>query len=186
VSGDGCAGAGPVGSERRVGRDDEAGNWSAEAASVRRSYDCSPTDKLPQKKEFVVNRQWTPVPFEWREESARFVLRTARMGVQVDRTTGALTFVDAAGQMLLQEPSNGGRTITEADPNAAVDANQVKSYRVQQTFLSPDDEHLYGMAECQDGVWNWRGMPIELRQLNTQAALPEPPTHGFSVRLGRL
>ncbi len=28
------------------------------------------------------------------------------------------------------------------------------------------------MAECQDGVWNWRGMPIELRQLNTQTALP--------------
>ena len=28
------------------------------------------------------------------------------------------------------------------------------------------------MAQCQDGVWNWRGMPIELRQVNTQAALP--------------
>ena len=33
---------------------------------------CSPTDKLPDKKEFVVNRKWTPVPFEWREEQGRF------------------------------------------------------------------------------------------------------------------
>jgi alpha-D-xyloside xylohydrolase len=133
---------------------------------------CSPTDKLPQKKEFVVIRQWTPVPFEWREEPSRFVLRTACMSVEVSRATGVLTFVDAAGKTLLQEPPDGGRTITHTDPNAAVDANQVKTYRVQQTFLSPDDEHLYGMAECQDGAWNWRGMPIELRQLNTQAALP--------------
>ena len=77
---------------------------------------CSPTDKLPEKKEFVVNRQWTPVPFEWREEGSRLILRTARMGVEVDRATGVLTFVDAAGKTLLQEPPDGGRTITEAKP----------------------------------------------------------------------
>jgi alpha-D-xyloside xylohydrolase len=134
---------------------------------------CSPTDKRPEKKDFVVIRQWTPVSFEWHEEPTRLTLRTARMGVEVDRATGALTFVDATGKTLLQEPPVGGRTITEADPDAAAgDPNQAKTYRVQQTFLSPADEHLYGMAQCQDGVWNWRGMPIELRQVNTQAALP--------------
>ncbi len=129
---------------------------------------CSPTDSLPEKKEFVVNRKWTPVPFDWREEAAKFTLQTPRVGVLVDRATGGLTFLDAAGKILLQEPADGGKTIS--DPK--ITAGLPTTYRLQQTFDSPADEHLYGMAECQDGIWNWRGMPIELRQLNTQAAFP--------------
>ena len=133
---------------------------------------CSPTDKLPERKEFVVNRQWTPVPFEWSEEPAKLILRTARMGIEIDRATGVLIFVDADGKMLLQESPDGGRTIMEVKAAATDAAGQDQTCRVQQTLLSPADEYLYGMAQCQDGVWNWRGMPIELRQLNTQAALP--------------
>ncbi len=124
---------------------------------------CSPTSELPQIQELVVNRSWTAVPFEWIEQPDQFVLRTTRMGVQIDRATGVLTFINAEGKTILQEPAEGGRTFTK---------NQDETYRVEQTFLSPKDEYLYGMAECQDGVWNWRSMPIELRQLNTQAALP--------------
>ena len=116
-----------------------------------------------------MTRQWTPTPFEWREEPSRLVLRTPRMSVSVDRATGGLTFADATGKTLLQEPADGGKTISDPKPAGA---NQPQTYRVEQTFLSPDDERLFGMAQCQDGVWNWRGMPIELRQLNTQAAFP--------------
>ncbi len=134
---------------------------------------CSPTDKLPEEKEFVVNRKWTPVPFEWQEEPSQLILRTSRTGVEINRATGVLTFIDSSGKTLLQEPTEGGRAITEIKSASTTDtANQEQAYRVQQTFLSPDDEYLYGMAQCQDGIWNWRGMPIELRQLNTQAALP--------------
>jgi alpha-D-xyloside xylohydrolase len=129
---------------------------------------CGATDKLPEFKEFVVNRQWTPVGFEWREEASQYVLRTGRAGVNVNKATGALTFVDAGGKVLLQEPADGGRTL---EAKAAAE-NQAPLYSVQQTFMSPEDERLYGMAEGQDGTWNWRGMPIELRQVNTQAALP--------------
>jgi len=130
---------------------------------------CTSGDKFPEKKEFVVNRQWAPVPFEWHEGPEKLILRTIRMGVEINRATGAVQFIDAAGKTLLQEPSGGGRVMKLVTSN---DSNQEQIYRVQQTFLSPDDEYLYGMAQCQDGVWNWRGIPIELRQLNTQAALP--------------
>jgi alpha-D-xyloside xylohydrolase len=132
---------------------------------------CSSTDRLPKNVEFVVNRRWKPISFEWIEKPDKLVLRTARMGVETDRATGVLTFVDAEGKTLLQEPTDGGRTITKIQA-ASGDVSQEQTYRVYQTFLSPADEYLYGMAQCQDGVWNWRGMPIELRQLNTQAALP--------------
>ena len=133
---------------------------------------CSPADKLPNLKEYVVTRKWTPVAFEWNEEPSKLILRTASMGVEINRATGALTYVNASGKILLQEPNNTGRSIEELKSSTTNTADQEQFYRVQQTFLSPDDEKLYGMAQCQDGVWNWRGMPIELRQLNTQAALP--------------
>jgi alpha-D-xyloside xylohydrolase len=123
----------------------------------------SATDQLETNLDFVVNRRWTAVPFEWIDKPDQLVVRTERMGVQIDRATSALTFVDAAGNTLLQEPNRGARSLTK---------NQDETYRIEQTFLSPEDEYLYGMAQCQDGVWNWRGMPIELRQVNTQAALP--------------
>jgi len=140
---------------------------------------CSPTASLPDLKEFVVTRKWTPVPFEWRDEPSQLVLKTPRMSVQINRATGGLTFIDAAGKMLLQEPADGGKTISNPAP---VVAGQPQTYRIQQTFNAPEDERLYGMAECQDGVWNWRGMPIELRQLNTQAAFPVlVSSHGYGL-----
>ena len=133
---------------------------------------CSPTDKVPDKKDIVVIRQWTPVPFEWREEPSQLILRSKNMGVKVNRATGGLTFIDSTGKILLEEPNNGGRSIEEIKSSTTNTVGQEKFYRIQQTFLSPTDEYLYGMAQCQDGIWNWRGMPIELRQVNTQAALP--------------
>ena len=133
---------------------------------------CSPTDKLTDEKDIVVIRQWTPVPFEWREEPSQLILRSKNMGVKVNRATGGLTFIDSTGKILLEEPNNGGRSIEEIKSSTTNTVGQEKFYRIQQTFLSPTDEYLYGMAQCQDGIWNWRGMPIELRQVNTQAALP--------------
>jgi alpha-D-xyloside xylohydrolase len=129
----------------------------------------SPTEALPETKEFVVIQKWTPIPFDWQEGPVTLVLKTTKVTVSVDRGSGALTFFDANGKTLLQEPADGGKTITEPKPGAA---GQPTTYRAQQIFLSPTDEHLFGMAEGQDGTWNWRGMPIELRQLNTQCAFP--------------
>jgi alpha-D-xyloside xylohydrolase len=130
---------------------------------------CTPADKLPEQEKFVVNRKWTPVGFEWQEQPESLVLRTPLIGVEISRKTGVLTFTDAEGKTLLQESSDRARTIESATSDSA---NQDRIYRVQQTFLSPNDEYLYGLAQCQNGIWNWRGMPIELRQVNTQAALP--------------
>jgi alpha-D-xyloside xylohydrolase len=131
---------------------------------IRITY--SPTGKFSDQTQFIVNHTWAPAPFKLMEDAKGVTVGTARMKAFVDRATAAVTFTDAQGNLLLQEPLDGGKV---AMP---VTVNREQTYRVQQTFLSPEDEHLYGMAEGQDGTWNWRGMPIELRQLNTQAALP--------------
>jgi alpha-D-xyloside xylohydrolase len=123
---------------------------------------CSPAVEGPVSKvDFVVNKKWAPTNFDWKEEPTRYLLSTSKVKVSVNRATGAVAFLDADGKTVLQEPVDGGKTLASA-------TNSV----FQQTFASPEDEHLYGMAQVQYGVWNWRGMPIELRQFNTQAAFP--------------
>lgn len=142
---------------------------------------CSATGTLPARNEFVVNRKFEPVPFEWREGQAQLELRTPRMGVNVSRATGAITFLDAAGNILLEEPANGGKKLTPASTPPAGSGGET-FYRAEQAFVSPQDERLYGMTQAQDGVWNWRGMPIELRQVNTQTAFPVlVSSRGFGI-----
>ena len=54
----------------------------------------------------------------------------------------------------------------------AATVNGESSYHPEQIFASPADEFLYGLGQFQEGIWNWRGMPQELRQLNTQISIP--------------
>jgi alpha-D-xyloside xylohydrolase len=126
----------------------------------------SPTETIPEQPEFVVIQKWAPVPFEVKEDAATVSLGTGTMSVRVNRLSGALAFIDAAGKIVLQEPADGGKTMIPAT------VNNERTFTAQQSFVSPIDEFLYGMAQAQDGVWNWRGLPIELRQLNAQTALP--------------
>ena len=93
-------------------------------------------------------------------------VRTRNVVVRVDRTSGAVSFLDHQGRVVLAEPADGGKKMAPAR------VNQEDSFEVQQSFQSPADEALFGLGQFQDGVWNWRGIPRQLRQLNTQIALP--------------
>lgn len=100
------------------------------------------------------------------ETAAAIRLKGARISVEVSRSTGALTFLTPAGQTILAEPQGGGKAMERAI------VNHEDTYHVQQTFLSPSGESLYGMAESQDGVWDWRGIPIDLISQNITGAFP--------------
>jgi len=43
---------------------------------------------------------------------------------------------------------------------------------VQDVFVSPPDEYLFGSGQFQDGYLNVRGLPRRLTQVNTQIAMP--------------
>ncbi len=98
--------------------------------------------------------------------SGKLTVITHKLKVAVDKVTGAVTFFDASGNLLLGEPAGGGKTMT------AVTVNGESSWQPEQSFTSPADEFLYGLGQFQEGIWNWRGMPQQLRQLNTQIAIP--------------
>lgn len=93
-------------------------------------------------------------------------LVTDKLVVRVNRDTGALKFLTSAGNEILAEPETGGKAMQKAT------VNHEETYHLEEEFHSPPDEALYGMAEGQDGVWNWRGMPINLINQNIIGALP--------------
>ena len=105
-------------------------------------------------------------PVKLVETSQEIRLAGDRFLVAVNRRTGALTFLTPAGSTILAEPRDGGKAVERAT------VNQEDTYHVQQAFLSPPDEALYGLAEAQDGVWNWRGIPIDLINENLIGAFP--------------
>jgi alpha-D-xyloside xylohydrolase len=132
---------------------------------IRVTY--SPTDALPATlQDFVVTRSWTPVPFDLKDNPADVTVSTGKVTVRMDRASGQVQFLDAKGAPLLQEMSGGGKTMTPATVNGE------QSYQPEQSFTSPDDEVLYGLGQGQEGIWNWRGMPRQLLQHNTDIALP--------------
>ncbi len=128
----------------------------------------TPNDDLPADKSLAV----TGCQGESRTlvkvvETAKDIsLMADKLSVEINRRTGALSFLTPAGETILAEPQNGGKALQPAT------VNQVRSYHVQQEFLSPPDEGLYGLAEGQDGVWNWRGLPIDLISQNIIGAFP--------------
>ena len=105
-------------------------------------------------------------PLKLVETSKTISLAGDKLSVLVDRSTGSLTFLTPAGNRILAEPQSGGKAMQRAT------VNQEETYHLQQEFVSPPDEALYGLAEGQDGVWNWRGMPVDLISQNIIGAFP--------------
>ena len=81
------------------------------------------------------------------------LIATERMQARYCEATGALSFLDADGMVLLEEKP-GPR-----QPDAV-------------TFLSPEYEHLYGTGQFQDGYLDIRGLTRRLTQVNTQISVP--------------
>ena len=93
-------------------------------------------------------------------------LTTPRLTVQVDNATGAVTFLDPAGQTILAEKSGGGRTLT----SATVQGEATTS--VRQEWAPNADESLYGLGQHQHGLLNIKGTDLDLRQYNTEVFIP--------------
>ena len=128
----------------------------------------APGNELPTEKSLAVIGcgEQSDLPLKLVESSKDISLSGEDLSVVVDRNSGALTFLTPAGERILAEPQNGGKAMQKAT------VNQEDTYHLQQEFLSSPDEALYGLAEGQDGVWNWRGMPVDLISQNIIGAFP--------------
>ncbi len=136
----------------------------------------SPTATLPTGQTFVTKQTWPAATFQVTQSASSVTVATAKTKVVVNKTTGALQFFDATDRLLLEEPADGGKMMPPATVNGE------SAYQPQQVFKSPGDEFLYGLGQYQEGTWNWRGIPQQLRQVNTQIAIPMVvSSYGYGV-----
>ena len=116
----------------------------------------------------------SPVSVKWEkgENKEAYTLTGSHLKVSVDKQSGAVTFMDATGKVILQESPNG-RKVAPAT-QAGITGNSCA-----QAFALPADEGIYGLGQHQQGVWNYRaggaqgsGVNVRLAQANMEVGVP--------------
>lgn len=119
---------------------------------------------IPEQELIYTEEVESPV-YKIKEDSKSLKLSLDKIIVVYDKLRHTLTFTDSKGQIILQE-KEGGRVLQ----NSTVQGEPV--FEVEQHFLSPVDEYLFGTGQFQDGYLNVRGLTRRLTQVNTQIAVP--------------
>ncbi len=135
------------------------------AADIVRVMFARDTNFFSRKSLVTEPRRCGDVDFDVIQDEATLVLATSELRVRVDRATGRLSFLDAAGHPVLEE-SKGGRTLTPA-----IVMGEHTSH-VGQTWLSQPAEVLYGLGENQSGLFNLKGHDLDLWQHNGTIIVP--------------
>ena len=104
--------------------------------------------------------------FEVAESPTELTIKTSRLRVMLDLGSGAVRFATLAGAALLREAEPADSLFT---PTPDVGK---PSHVVRQRFALSQEEALYGLGQFQDGVMNWRGHQVKLRQNNQFVANP--------------
>jgi alpha-D-xyloside xylohydrolase len=118
----------------------------------------------PDADSYVLLKTKVVPQFTVRQTAQAVVVSTGALQARVDRLSGALSFTDGQGTTLLKEKSES-RIL---QPSSGMPENAT----VQDVFVSPPDEYLFGSGQFQDGYLNVRGLPRRLTQVNTQIAIP--------------
>lgn len=98
-------------------------------------------------------------------ENEMAVLRTDALTVRVDLHSGAVSFFDSNGRLILAE-RNDGRTMTPSIVQGQT------TYHVRQQWKVDDGEALYGLGQQQLGLMNLKGYDLDLWQHNGTVAIP--------------
>ncbi len=126
----------------------------------------SPTREIPLPIVPIVTGQCNDSDFKVVSNKSLVAIHTAALEVRVDRVSGAIRFISADGKTILSEPVAGGRKLTPT----MIDGRP--TFQVEQEFLSPQDEALYGLGQHQEGIFNLRNVPLRLQQANTNISIP--------------
>ncbi|HLN22198.1 MAG TPA: TIM-barrel domain-containing protein [Bacteroidales bacterium] len=107
-----------------------------------------------------------PVPeFRVSDSPSAIEVKGKKISVRMDKKTGALSFADSKGNILLRE-KEGSRKMVKGSVSGEV------CYMTEQKYISPADEYIFGLGQFQDGHFNIREVTRRLTQVNSQIAIP--------------
>jgi alpha-D-xyloside xylohydrolase len=133
---------------------------------VRVTY--AATNQLPETKSLSVVAGPVIVRLKREENERAFTLVAPRMKVKIDKQSGAVSFLNLADHVLLQESAEGRKIAPVTVAGAAVTS-------CAQSFETAADEALYGLGQHQKGAWNYSaggGGSVRLAQANTDVGIP--------------
>lgn len=143
---------------------------------------------MPQKPEGTI---------KIREEETKLILSTSEIRLEIRRDTGAFTWLDNCGRLLVKEPDEGGKVLddiavnriqweednTELKIEKTADGEKVRTaggipvfdrraYSAKLHFQFSDNEAIYGLGQHEEGILNYRGRSQHLYQQNMKVAMP--------------
>lgn len=123
------------------------------------------TDRLPDRKDYVVTKTfWPAAAFSMAQTDRAVTITTAKLKISVNKEDGAITYSDTSGRKLTSE---GPKIMTPATVNGEA------TYHAENTFpIYGSTEAFYGLGQHQAGVWNFRGESVDVSQENTNIAVP--------------
>lgn len=104
--------------------------------------------------------------YELKKENGNLILSTPAIRVDVDTETGAITYKDKSGKLLLSQSKNVYQALVPKLYNGE------PSYNLTQVFDAQENEAYYGLGQHQQGVVNYRDRRVDLVQYNTEVAVP--------------
>jgi alpha-D-xyloside xylohydrolase len=107
-----------------------------------------------------------PTPWKLKAGFDSVTLTTSRLGARVALGSGVITFLDAAGQVLLQEKAEDGKTLTPTEVQGE------KTFHVRAQFEPNQGEAFYGLGQHQNALMDYKGHDVDLYQHNFVVALP--------------
>jgi alpha-D-xyloside xylohydrolase len=127
----------------------------------------TPGESFSSRPSLMVEKtKWEPTPWTVDEKGDWVEISTSRLTVRVQQKSGAVSFYDSKGRLLLSEKEGGGKIITPAEVMGE------QTFRIQQLFDSPEDEAFYGLGQHQNDVMNYKGHDVDLWQYNIVVAVP--------------
>lgn len=137
---------------------------SFHSPSIVRVYKV-PEGSRYEKESLVVLKEAEQTSVEFARNGQTVSLKSNRVEVKVDTSTGGIVFCDAAGGILLRDKDYG----TQFTP---FDDAGTPSYSVRQAFMLDKDEVIYGLGQQQRGKVNQRNQKLFLRNQNMHICIP--------------
>ena len=106
------------------------------------------------------------VEFTVQESPESLTIASEKLRIVANKTTGALTFLDATGKELTRERAETPCTIKE------VTISSEPTYEIAHTFTLASDESLYGLGQYNRSYMDYRGQEVLLVQTNIGTVVP--------------
>lgn len=122
-------------------------------------------DTLKSLPELIFTEQAEYPDFDVVENESTVTVCTQKISAVFDKKTQTLSYADSGGRVFLSEAIDGRLLRADSVMNEPC-------YVATQSFDVDHDEHLFGLGQFQDGIFNLVHQTRRLTQVNSQIAIP--------------